>query len=163
MYLGAKAIRCSRQKTAWRASKVEVGQAGHAAARRDDAGDGRLGGLRDPRGERCADHHADGQGGTTRPRFRSGDGRGRLHRQAARNAGGHRACVRCSAAWRRMMRPKAVVRQSGDRQAGVRSGHQGQARVDAPPKEIELLYFLAASQNRVFTRAAARRCLGLTN
>ena len=26
-------------------------------------------------------------------------------------------------------------------------------RVDAPPKEIELLYFLASSQNRVFTRA----------
>ena len=26
-------------------------------------------------------------------------------------------------------------------------------RVDAPPKEIELLYFLAQSQNRVFTRA----------
>lgn len=42
--------------------KWKVGQAGHAAARRDDAGDGRLGGLQgDPRGERCADHHADGQ------------------------------------------------------------------------------------------------------
>ena len=26
-------------------------------------------------------------------------------------------------------------------------------RVDAPPKEIELLYFLASSPNRVFTRA----------
>ncbi len=35
-------------------------------------------------------------------------------------------------------------------------------RVDAPPKEIELLYFLASSPNRVFTpRTAARRCLGL--
>ena len=29
-------------------------------------------------------------------------------------------------------------------------------RVDAPPKEIELLYFLASSPNRVFTRTAAR-------
>lgn len=35
-------------------------------------------------------------------------------------------------------------------------------RVDAPPKEIELLYFLASSPNRVFTRrTAARRCMGL--
>ena len=31
------------------------------------------------------------KGETADPRFRSGDGRGRLHRQAARNAGGHRA------------------------------------------------------------------------
>ena len=31
------------------------------------------------------------KGETAEPRFRSGDGRGRLHRQAARNAGGHRA------------------------------------------------------------------------
>lgn len=29
----------------------------------------------------------------------------------------------------------------------------GEKRVDAPPKEIELLYFLAQSPNRVFTRA----------
>lgn len=29
----------------------------------------------------------------------------------------------------------------------------GGKRVDAPPKEIELLYFLAQSPNRVFTRA----------
>ena len=28
-------------------------------------------------------------------------------------------------------------------------------RIDTPPKEIELLYFLAQSPNRVFTRAAA--------
>ena len=35
-------------------------------------------------------------------------------------------------------------------------------RVDAPPKEIELLYFLASSPNlRVHPRTAARRCLGL--
>ena len=53
--------------------------------------DGWAGLQGDPRGERCADHHADRQGRDRGPRFRSGDGRGRLHRQAARNAGGHRA------------------------------------------------------------------------
>ena len=37
-----------------------------------------------------------------------------------------------------------------DKQAYDRSSGK---RVDAPPKEIELLYFLASSPNRVFTRA----------
>jgi len=34
-------------------------------------------------------------------------------------------------------------------------------QVDMPPKELELLYFLAASPNQVFTRAASGPYLGL--
>lgn len=34
-------------------------------------------------------------------------------------------------------------------------------QVDMPPKELELLYFLASSPNRVFTRAASGPHLGL--
>ena len=102
------------------------------------------------------------KGGTTRPRFRSGDGRGRLtssSRSKCRRSS--RACVRCSAAWRRMMRPKlsfdnlVIDKQAYDL---VIKGK----RVDAPPKEIELLYFpRVQSEPRVHPRTAARRCLGL--
>ena len=64
--------------------------------------------------------------------------------------------ARVRAVFRRMAPDEAPEKLSVDKlvidKQAYDLGFKGK-RVDAPPKEIELLYFLASSPNRVFTRA----------
>ena len=112
--------------------------------------------LKKIRGERQdPGDHAHRQGGDPGQGGRPGGGRRRLHRQALRDEGV-------------LARIHAVLRRFGGDENGT--GEKKLSfdklvinldsyellvdgkRVDTPPKELELLYHLAASPNRVFTR-----------
>ena len=113
-----------------------------------------------------AHHHAHRQGRDLRQGLRPGAGRGRLRDEALRGEGAHRAHTRRACRRRRGRRQRPAEKKLEFHELVINLDSYelivDGKKVDTPPKELELLYHLAAiAQPGLHPQPAAGRGLGL--